>query len=135
MYRCSKLRSLQTSLQVPGGKLQIQSESCDNERKPLLSHSSSQGGTIKGSLKKSGTAIVRQRHVHFSETQTNTGQEMKGSQLPHKDCDVRCTASRSVHCLYRFSPAANLTIHQYFMLNISRCGGGVASGLDIIKLS
>ena len=108
MHKCSKLHSLQTSLQVPRGKLHIQSESCDNECKPLLSHGSS-GGTIKGSLKKSGTAIVRQRHVHFSETQTNTGQEVKGSQLPHKDCDVRCTASRSVHYLYSLVPSPLLS--------------------------
>ena len=73
---------MQTSLQVPKARLQIQSGSCDDERKPLF-HSNS--GTINGSMKKSGT-VVRQRHVHFSET--NTEKDAKGSELPHKDCDV-----------------------------------------------
>jgi RNA:NAD 2'-phosphotransferase (TPT1/KptA family) len=77
---------MQTALQATKSRLQIQSDSCvDNEHKPLL-HGSN-GGTIKGSIKKSGTAVRQRRHVHFSEA--NTEQEMKGSQLPHKDCDVR----------------------------------------------
>ena len=79
-----QLHCMQTTLQVPKARLQIQSDICDDERKSLL-HSNS--GTINGSMKKSGIA-VRQRHVHFSEI--NTEKEMKGSQLPHKDCDVRC---------------------------------------------
>ena len=88
-WQCTYYYIMQAFLHVPNSlrpNLQIQTESCDdNERKPLL-HGSS--GSVKGSFKKSGTA-ARRRHVHFSET--NTKQEVrKGSQLPHKDYDVRC---------------------------------------------
>ena len=82
---------MQTTVQVPKARLQIQSDICDDECKPLL-HSNS--GTINGSMKESG-AVVRQRHVHFSET--NTEKEVNGSQLPHKDCDVRCYTKQQDH--------------------------------------
>lgn len=101
----------QTTLQETRSRLQIQSDShVDNEHKPLIHSSASNSGSIKGSMKKSGIAVRQRRHVHFSEA--NTKQDLqKGSQLPHKDCDVRCCNANSMRiylasCM-RSSPTAN----------------------------